>query len=261
MSETVTDVVAQITGHAAGLLAKIRAKHPRVHCITNTVAQALTANTLLAAGAIPSVTTSPDEIAGFIAGADNLLVNLGTLDRERREAIGIALDAQATRKLAWVLDPVFVDRSPARLEFAKALIARGPAVIRLNATELAALSGEAASAECARGFARASSAIVALSGEVDIITDGERLVSVHNGDELMAKVTAMGCAGSAFVASALTVEGDPWIATAAAMMVFGVAGELAAEAADGPGSLAVAILDCLHGMTPEMVLEDGWAEA
>lgn len=259
MSEVLDDV-PRVVEHAAALLTKIRARHPRVHCVTNTVAQVLTANALLAAGATPSVTTSPEEIGGFVAGADNLLVNLGTLDRERREAIGIALDAVAGR-LPWVLDPVFVDRSPLRLEFARALIARRPAVIRLNAAELAALSGEEASEDTARAFASRTGTVVALTGEVDIVTDGARLVSLHNGDELMSKVTAMGCAGSAFVASALAVEQDRWLAAAAAIMVFGLAGELAALRSDGPGSLAFAILDTLHGMTPEMVTEDGWAEA
>ncbi len=84
MSEVASDVVPAVIEHAAALLAKIRARAPRVHCITNTVAQAFTANMLLAAGATPSVTTSPEEIAGFVAGADSLLVNLGTLDAERR---------------------------------------------------------------------------------------------------------------------------------------------------------------------------------
>ena len=259
MSEVLSDVVPGVVESAAALLTRIRVRHPRVHCITNTVAQVLTANTLLAAGATPSVTTSPEEIGGFVAGADALLVNLGTLDRERREAIGIALDA--AQRLPWVLDPVFVDRSPSRLEFARGLIARGPAVIRLNAAELAALSGEPASADSARNFARATRTIVALTGEVDTVTDGARLVSLHNGDELMSKVTAMGCAGSAFVAAALAVEQDRWLATAAAIMVFGLAGELAALRSDGPGSLAFNILDTLHGMTPDMVTEDGWAEA
>lgn len=261
MSEVLVDVVQKVTEHAASLRPRIAAKNPRVHCITNTVAQAFTANMLLAAGATPSVTTSPEEIAGFVAGADNLLVNLGTLDRERREAIGLALDAATARGLPWVLDPVFVERSPPRLEFARTLVARKPTAIRLNAAELSALAGEAASADCAQKFARQSSAIVALTGEVDIVTDGQRLVKLHNGDELMGKVTAMGCAGSAFVAAALAVDKDPWLAVAAAMMVFGIAGELAAEEANGPGSLAVAILDCLHGMAAETVLQDAWAEA
>jgi hydroxyethylthiazole kinase len=257
----VLDIVPKVVEHAAGLLPKIRARNPRVHCITNTVAQTFTANTLLAAGATPSVTTSPEEIAGFVAGASNLLVNLGTLDRGRREAIGIALDAAAPKRLPWVLDPVFVDRSPPRLEFARSLIARGPAVIRLNAAELAALAGEAASPDCAQKFAAQSGAVIAMTGEVDVVTDGKRRVNVHNGDELMGKVTAMGCAESAFVASALAVEKDVWLATAAALMVFGIAGELAAEEANGPGTLAVAILDSLHGMTADMVEQDAWAEA
>jgi hydroxyethylthiazole kinase len=256
----VLDVVPKVIEHAAALLTRIRARNPRVHCVTNTVAQVLTANTLLAAGATPSVTTSPEEIGSFVASADNLLVNLGTLDRERREAIGIALDAVAGR-LPWVLDPVFIDRSPSRLEFARTLVARRPAVIRLNAAELAALSGEAPSEDAARAFASRTGTVVALTGEVDIVTDGARLVSVHNGDELMSKVTAMGCAGSAFVASALAVEQDRWLGAAAAIMVFGLAGELAALRSDGPGSLAFNILDTLHGMTPEMVNEDAWAEA
>jgi hydroxyethylthiazole kinase len=261
MSEVLSDVVPAVVEHAAALLGRTRAKAPRVHCITNTVAQAFTANTLLAAGATPSVTTSPEEIAGFVASADNLLVNLGTLDAERREAIGVALDAAAAKQLPWVLDPVFVDRSPARLDFARTLIARRPAVIRLNAAELTALAGEVASADCARKFAGRSHAVVALTGEVDVVTDGERLLNLHNGDELMGKVTAMGCAGSAFVAAALAVEQDRWLATASAMMVFGIAGELAADISDGPGSLAFSILDTLHGMTPDMVLQDAWAEA
>lgn len=259
MSEALSDVVSLVVEHAAALPRGLRARNPRVHCITNTVAQAFTANTLLAAGATPSVTTSPEEIAGFVAGADGLLVNLGTLDNERRQAIGLALDAAGSR-LPFVLDPVFVDRSPSRLAFARRLIDRRPAVIRLNAAELTALAGEA-SADCARRFAQASGAVVALTGEADVVTDGGRLVILRNGDELMSKVTAMGCAGSAFVAAALSVEQDRWLATAAAMMLFGIAGEFAAELSNGPGSLGFAILDALHAMTPDMVFQHAWAEA
>jgi hydroxyethylthiazole kinase len=63
---------------AADVLARIKGRAPRVHCITNSVAQAYTANVLLAAGAVPSMTIAPEEIAAFVAGADALLVNLGT---------------------------------------------------------------------------------------------------------------------------------------------------------------------------------------
>src|ERR1700692_5125601 len=96
---------------AADVLARIRDRAPRVHCITNTVAQNYTANMLLAAGAVPSMTISPEEIGSFVAGADALLVNLGTFDAERRSAIELALGALGQGEKPWVLDPVFIERS------------------------------------------------------------------------------------------------------------------------------------------------------
>src|SRR5450631_1704087 len=94
---------------AAAVLDRLRARSPRVHCITNAVAQNFTANVLLAAGCVPSMTLSPDEIAPFVAGSHALLVNLGTLDRERREAIEIAVETASQDNVPWVLDPVFVE--------------------------------------------------------------------------------------------------------------------------------------------------------
>src|SRR5580704_5197107 len=131
---------------AADVLARIRARRPRVHCITNAVAQNFTANMLLAAGAVPSMTIAADEIADFVAGADALLVNLGTLDPERRIAIDLALAAVGER-VPWILDPVLVDRSPPRAAFAATLVARHPRAIRLNRAELAALAGAEPSPE------------------------------------------------------------------------------------------------------------------
>ena len=231
---------------AADVLARIRERAPRVHCITNTVAQQYTANMLLAAGAVPSMTISGEEIGAFVAGADALLVNLGTFDRERKSAVEIAVKAAAGKKLPWLIDPVFVDRSPPRGPFGRALLAARPAVVRLNRAEFAALSGNKAEADAAARFAQANVTIVALTGDVDIVSDGHRHIAVANGDPLMSAVTAMGCAGAAFACAALAVETDPWLATLAALAAFGVAGEAAAQTASGPGSFAVAMIDALH---------------
>jgi hydroxyethylthiazole kinase len=230
----------------ADVLARIRERAPRVHCITNSVAQQYTANMLLAAGAVPSMTISSEEIGAFVAGADALLVNLGTLDRERKSAVETAVKAAADKKLPWLLDPVFIDRSPPRAQFGRALLAARPAVVRLNPVEFAALSGNQAEPAAAACFAQANATIVALTGGVDIVSDGDRRVTIANGDPLMAAVTAMGCAGAAIVCAALAVEADPWLATLTALAAFGVAGEAAAAAAQGPGSFAVAMIDALH---------------
>src|SRR6516165_3697121 len=135
-----TPFTSDLPDAAADILARLRARGPRVHCITNAVAQNFTANVLLAAGAVPSMTVAPDEIAQFVARADALLINLGTLDRERREAAEIAAEEAVEEQRPWVLDPVFVDRSQARCDFAANLMARMPRLLRLNRAEFAALA-------------------------------------------------------------------------------------------------------------------------
>jgi hydroxyethylthiazole kinase len=233
---------------AAALLKRLRSKAPRVHCVTNAVAQNFTANALLAFGAVPSMTLSGEEIAAFVASSDALLVNLGTFDRERREATSIAVDAATQNGLPWVLDPVFVDRAQQRAAYARDLIFLEPKALRLNAAEFGALSGEAPTHENVAAFARARGLTVGLSGETDVVSDGERAAQIANGHPLMAKVTAMGCAASALVAACLAVEPDAFIATAAALTMTGIAGEIAAMRAQGPGSFAVAMIDALYNL-------------
>ncbi len=233
---------------AAALLERLRARSPRVHCITNTVAQNFTANALLAAGCVPSMTLSAEEIGSFVANSDALLVNIGTFDAERREATGIAVSAAAERGIPWALDPVFVDRSPARADFARGLMAKKPAAIRLNHAEFKTLAGAEVSAEALANLARQHGCIVALSGKADLVSDGARIVTIENGHVLMSRVTAMGCAGSALLAACLAAGDDAFTASAAAMLMLGVAGELAAETAKGPGSFAAAILDALYAL-------------
>ena len=233
---------------APEILARLRARAPRIHCITNAVAQNFTANVLLAAGCVPSMTLSPEEIGAFVAGAQGLLVNLGTFDAERREATDIAVGTATQKKLPWVLDPVFIERAPPRTVFARELMGLGPAAVRLNHAEFSALGGGTMTRENAIGYARAKRTVVALSGETDLITDGERVAAVANGHALMAKVTAMGCAGSAVLSACLAVEPDAFRAAVAALVIMGVAGELAGEKSEGPGSFAVAIIDALHNL-------------
>jgi len=194
------------------------------------------------------MTLSPEEIASFVAASDALLVNLGTFDAERRAAVASALHAVAAARMPWALDPVFIEKSPGRAQFARELLGRGPSAVRLNSAEFAPLfGGDPADVTLSR-VAEACGTVVALTGGVDLVADGARRISLHNGHPLMSVVTAMGCAGSALLCAALAVESDPWLASVAALAAFGVAGEIAGEAAHGPGSFAMAIIDALHGL-------------
>ncbi len=239
---------------AAAVLERLRMRAPRVHCVTNAVAQNFTANVLLAAGAVPSMTLSGEEIGAFVARSDALLVNLGTFDRERREATGIAVDTAARNGLPWVLDPVFVDRSAQRANYARDLIFLAPKVVRLNHAEFATLAACEPTRTAAGAYARDCKIIVGLSGETDLVADGERVALIDNGHPLMAKVTAMGCAASALIGACLGVEPDAWRATVAGLVMIGVAGELAAAKAQGPGSFAVGILDELHNLDGQRLI-------
>ena len=237
---------------ASDLLTRLRARAPRVHCITNAVAQHFTANVLLAAGAIPSMTISADEIGAFVARADALLVNLGTFDEERRAAAATAIEVAAEEGVPWVLDPVFIDRSEPRAAYAQTLVGQKPRAIRLNRAEFAALSSLEIEEGVLARYALDTLAVLALTGAVDEVTDGARTVSIENGHPLMARVTAMGCAASALTGAFLAIESDPLLATASALLCFGVAGQRAA----GPGSFPAALLDALYALDKKILIEN-----
>jgi hydroxyethylthiazole kinase len=247
--------ILHLPAACADVIERVRAHSPRVHCITNAVAQNFTANVLLAAGARPSMTISPEEVGSFVASADALLVNLGTFDAARREATDTALRVAAEESLPWVLDPVLIDRSQPRAAYAADLVKRRPRALRLNHAEFAALAGAEPEPEALRRYAVDTRVVLGLTGETDVVTDGERVATIRNGHALMSRITAMGCVASALVAACHAVEADAWLATAAALLAFGIAGEEAAAHARGPGSFAAEIIDALYRLDRERLIE------
>ncbi|WP_434051128.1 MAG: hydroxyethylthiazole kinase [Roseibium sp.] len=227
------------------LLQRVRDKAPRVHAITNSVAQSFTANVLLAIGAIPSMTIAPDEVAGFVSGADALLINLGTLDETRRRAIPVAIEAARDAGRPVSVDPVFADRSAIRCAYAQDLLALKPDLVRLNEQEQAALFQDRGAVESLiRG-----GTVLAVTGEEDRIESLQEDFRLRNGHPLLARVTATGCAGGAVLAAFASVERDTALASAAGLSVFNIAGEMAASEARGPGTLVPELLDALYTMT------------
>ena len=189
-----------------------------------------------------------------------LLVNLGMQTPARLEAARAAI---GHRGRPWVLDPVAAGAIPARTDAAMALLAAGPRVIKGNASEILALTGagrggrgtdatdDAATVlDPARGLARRTGAVVAITGAVDWVTDGERMAAVRLGHPTMAQVSGMGCVAGALTAACLAVEPDAWCATRHALTLLGLAGQEAGACAGGPGSFVPALLDALHHLHP-----------
>lgn len=242
-------------------LKNFRLQVPLVHCMTNEVAQEFTANVLLAIGSSPAMIVASAEAGHFAKQADALLINVGTLYPKRDQAMQCAVKAACESGTPWVLDPVAVGVLAYRTHFCQQLLLKYPTAIRGNASEIIALSGglatnrgvesadsSDAALESAILLAQRTKAIVAVTGEVDYVTDGKTTYAIEGGHILMTRVVATGCALSALVAAMLANTQSPLQATANACMVFSVAAKQAAATitCQGPGSFKIALLDALY---------------
>ena len=250
-----------MTAYVAEGVERIRRESPLVHNVTNLVAMTLSANVLIAVGASPIMSAAPEE-AGVLAGFSGaLVVNIGTLTRDWIEGAHAAIAGARAAGRPWVLDPVGVGATPFRRETADALIAQRPRIIRGNASEIMTLAGSGsggkgvdsttgsdAAAESAARLARDTGAVIAVTGAVDLVTDGSRTLTVANGHELLTRTTASGCALTALIGAWAAVLDDPLEATAGALAAYGVAAELAAARAAGCGSFVPALLDALGAL-------------
>ena len=249
----------------ADALENVRARNPRVHCITNSVVQNFTANMLLAFGGIPSMTINPEEVGAFVTGADALLLNLGTVDGDREVAIPIAMQVAKTKGLPVVLDPVFIDRSPGRADFARALAVQQPTIVRANRGEWDVLvsDGTDTGRETDKdGVPEASllkyidsngegvGPVGVLTGPVDLIAGAGQVTSFKGGHRWMSMITGVGCGQAAIMGALAACCDSSFHAALTGVLIFGLCGERAAEQANGPGSFEPAFLDALHAVDP-----------
>ncbi|WP_370646082.1 hydroxyethylthiazole kinase [Brachybacterium sp. ACRRE] len=264
---------AGLAARCGELLDAVRERGPLVHAITNSVVTNVTANVVLAIGAAPAMVDIVGEAGDFAAVADGLLVNLGTPAPEQREAMHEAVAGARRVGTPWVLDPVAIGSLRVRTPLAAELVAQGPTAVRGNASEILALAGEGtggrgvdssdpidAAVAAATRLARTHGAVVAVSGERDLITDGSTLVEVGGGSALLTRMTGGGCALGAVIAAFLGVrgEGAPALeAVVAAHAAYSAAAERAASGADGPGTFAPRLLDALAAIGPDELRAPG----
>lgn len=244
-------------------LRAIREMAPLIQNITNTVVMEQTANALLAIGASPVMTEAVEEAAEMAQIAQAVVLNMGTLTPRWQLCAKLAAETANGRNIPLVFDPVGVGATPFRTEAAHSLLYHAFfTVIRGNASEVGTLAGKeemtkgvdssTGSLECleeARKLAVKTAGVIVVSGAVDFITDGNRGFLVRNGHPIMQKVTGMGCTATALIAAFAATEKDSLIASVNAMIVMGIAGELAAKKSDLPGSFKTAFIDQLFSMS------------
>ncbi|MBO4627144.1 MAG: hydroxyethylthiazole kinase [Lachnospiraceae bacterium] len=263
----------------------VRRVRPLIHSITNYVTATDCANLLLGCGARPMMADDPAEVAEITAASDGLLLNLGTPSERSVRSLKLALEAATRKGIPTVFDPVGVGASAFRRRAAAELLAIGtPSVIRGNRTEIRTLAGmiganvstsqnsctaaagvDAAATDCmseaevgfvckeARALARACGAVIVVTGEIDVVTDGTRTACVRNGRPEMATVTGTGCQLTSLIAGFVASSPkEVYEATVAAVAAMGVAGEIAAERmtpADGNATYGRYLLDAVNRLT------------
>jgi hydroxyethylthiazole kinase len=250
-----------MTGFLAEGIERVRRQAPLVHNVTNLVAMTLSANVLIAAGASPIMSAAPEETGELAALSGALVVNMGTLTRDWVQGAEAAIAGAREAGRPWVLDPVGAGATAFRRETAARLLAQNPRIVRGNASEILALAqgtsggkgvdstaGSDSAADAARELATRIRAVVAVTGAVDLVTDGGRALEIANGHPLLTRTTASGCALTALVGAWAAVLPDPLEATAGAIAAYGIAAEQAAERAQGCGSFVAALLDALGAL-------------
>lgn len=263
------------------ILQRVQQEAPLVHCITNTVTINDCANAALACGGRPIMADDPREAAEVTALAKALVLNTGTLHQHTIPAMFASGQAANERGIPVILDPVGAGVSRFRTEHILRLLEQIQfSVIRGNRSELNAIAhgcanrnGVDAGVEPMNGeqleetlafagqLSRSTGAVIAVTGAVDIVTDGQTAYRIRNGHPQMARITGTGCMLSTVTGVYCAANPDCLLeATTAAVSVFGLCGERGAELAAqsgngiGTGSLKRYLFDCLSTGTPETLL-------
>lgn len=262
------------------ILGNVRGKTPLVHNITNYVTVNDCANILLACGGSPIMSDDEGDVEDITSICGGLNINIGTLNKNTIPSMFLAGKRANVLGHPVLLDPVGAGASRLRTETAAKLIEEVKfAVIRGNISEIKALAQGSASTKgvdadeadqvnaanidsvvaFARDFARKTGAIIAITGATDIITDGERVCAVTNGNAMMSRITGTGCMLSAMTTAYVVANPrQPFEAVCTAVIAMGLCGELAHQrlsALDGNSSYRNYIIDAIYNLTAEQLKE------
>lgn len=257
----------------------VRKKASLVQCITNFVTVNDCANIILASGGSPSMSQDLREVEESVCRANALVCNMGAIEfvdsmilaGRKANQIGVPV----------VLDPVAAGGTTLRRNVSRTLLEQVRfTAIRGNASEIRALAGQSSvgsgvdvSAEdavteqnlsgvvqMAKELAQATGSVIAISGPVDIVTDGAQTVLIRNGCATMARITGSGCMLTSLIGAFCgSYPEDPFSAVCSAIAVMGICGELAEvrrlKNGTGNASFRTDLIDAVFNLTEKQVLE------
>lgn len=267
------------------LIEKLRQESPLTHCITNVVTVRDCANAVLAVGGSPIMANAPEEAEEIVSIANSLVINIGTLTQEQIETMKKSAKQAAKMEKPFVLDPVGIGISKIRNETPIDIIKESkPAIIRGNLSEIKAIAmfygilDECTTAkgvdvadtdiisedtleinaQIVKNIAEKLDTTIAVSGPIDIVSNGKEVYALKNGNPMMANITGTGCMLGCIMGAYAAID-DSLLAAITATTVMSIAGEIAAKTAtdnnQGTGSFGTYLIDELSKMNPETFKE------
>lgn len=260
-------------------LAKVRTEEPLVQCITNFVTVNDCANILLASGASPTMAMDIREVEEAVEKVQALVCNMGAI--EHIDSMILAGKRANEKGIPVVLDPVGAGGTTLRREAVQQLIREVKfSVIRGNASEIKSIVGMSSigsgvdvskedvvseqtldkDIQIFETLAKSIHTVIAVSGKMDVVTDGKQTVLIRNGCPIMARITGSGCMVTTLIGGFCGAEKqNVFQATCAAMIVMGIAGEIAdqkrIELKTGNATFRNNLIDAVFNMTEEEIKE------
>lgn len=265
------------------IIKRMATKKPLCHNMTNLVVQNFAANVALAIGSSPIMSNNGLEAADLASLGGSLVVNMGTTTPEIRDNHLKALAAYNAVGAPTLLDPVGAGATEQRRAGVKALMAGGYFdVIKGNEGEIRQVSGASGVKQhgvdsgasqlslddkttLVKSIASREHNVVLMTGSTDVISDGDRTVTISNGHDYLGEITGSGCTLGTTIASVMAVEReDKLLAAVAGILMYEIAAERAAERQDvkGPGTFVPAFIDELYNVRQQSTSGSGsWAQA
>lgn len=269
-----------IKTYIGNLLENVRERAPLVHHITNYVTVNDCANITLSIGASPVMADDINEVEAMTSIASSLVINIGTLNSRTVECMIKAGKKANEAGIPVILDPVGAGATPYRTKVAKTIMDNIElAVIRGNLSEIKTLYGINTKTKgvdslydtsikdelekgklLAKDFSKRVGSIIAITGAVDIVTDGKMIYTVENGHKIMSKITGTGCMCSSLIGSYLGTNEDNLLAALSGVVSMGISGELAYESlkeGEGTGTFKVKLMDNIYNLSKEVIEKRG----
>lgn len=265
----------QMYANSTRILQSIRRKKPIIHQITNYVTVHDCANVVLALGGSPIMADAEQELEEIVRLSNALVINIGTLNDRTRSSMFTAARLARDCGIPIILDPVGSGASTYRTKTVQNLISEiVPNVIRGNLSEIRSvaqldshtLGVDSAvcdgaeqmeqNKEIAGNLSRKLGCIVAITGKIDIVSNGTSMAIIENGHPALTQITGTGCMSTAMVGACCAVTDDYFSAAVTALLGMGIAGEMA-SVHTGMGSFHTALFDHLSRLDGAHLMQRG----